>query len=191
MEPSHLLNVLLGGILLGGLLFARFFIGSMYLAKEREHYYRRQHTGIGSDGESLLWIFLVIIVLVGAYYLWQNPTINDSLNPSPANESTLLPDLQVSFATLGSAPATNNTSQITNDTSSPAWYWQLGAYELPEAADDWQAELEQAGWPTTLFPPQAGDRRPVWRLVLGPFGSAEEARRVGKDAGVEGFVRER
>ena len=52
------------------------------------------------------------------------------------------------------------------------------------------AELERTGWLTTLLPPQVGDRRPVWRLALGPFGSAEEARRVGKEVGVEGFVRE-
>jgi len=55
------------------------------------------------------------------------------------------------------------------------FYVQIGAVNDKEAADGFARKIEQLGYSTLVMKPLANDKKPVYRIRIGPYESRQEA----------------
>jgi len=55
------------------------------------------------------------------------------------------------------------------------FYVQIGAVNDKEAADGFARKVEKLGYPTLVLMPLAADKKPVYRIRIGPYESKQEA----------------
>jgi cell division septation protein DedD len=62
-----------------------------------------------------------------------------------------------------------------SDPRTPAYFVQIGAVEDRAAATAFARRVEKAGFVVLVLDPLAGDKKTIFRVRLGPFGTKQEA----------------
>lgn len=171
LDPATVLNLILGGILLGVILFARLFAFALGYAWRREPYHQHYNTGASFRGGLELLILLGILLLV--WWSWFASKESTS-EVSPDSYHSLESVMEVSEG-IEQRTSVLHLSAIPTDPAEAdlfagsSFYLQVAAYENEPAVNQHLAKLLAAGHPAEIRSPRPEDARSFWRVWIGPF----------------------
>ena len=87
----------------------------------------------------------------------------------------------VAAADSGALASASDSTQL-----APSVYLQVSSSQNPAWAGELSDKLTAAGLPASVLPPARGDE--VYRVVLGPYATREQAEETGKKIGMPSFV---
>lgn len=192
LDPATALNLILGGILLGVIIFARLFAFAMGNAWRRERYHEHYNTGASFRGGLELLILLGILLLV--WWSWSAPKEPTS-EVSPDSYHSLESVMEVSEGIEQRTPVLH-LSAIPADPAEEdlfagsSFYLQIAAYENEPAATRHLAKLLKAGHPAEIRSPRPEDARSFWRVWIGPFPQLETLDTYQQQHQLKGIIRE-
>ncbi len=171
-DPSVMLNILLGGILIGMLLFAR--VASTGFRSPRYVEPIERAYAPADPGVSWLWWLLAALLALGWYSQRTSPPA-DAEQPDAGVIQTLVAE-QPQWAVVSTSPP--SAPQPARDTA--AWYWQLAAFSGEARAVQYRQYLEDNGhdqiyiW--TVRQPYGTTQ---WKVGAGAFSTPAAARAYG------------
>ncbi|WP_367389020.1 SPOR domain-containing protein [Lewinella sp. LCG006] len=189
LDPATALNLILGGILLGVIIFARLFAFALGNAWRRERYQEHYSTGASFRGGLELFVLFGILLLI--WWSWAAPKESTS-ETSPDSYHRLESLMEVSEGIEQRSPVLYLSAIPVEEDffAGSSFYLQVAAYENEPAATLHLAKLLEAGHPAEIRFPRAEDARSFWRVWIGPFLHREAVDSYQQQHQLKGLIRE-